>query len=70
MAKVSAMIGRMKPFVWRGGIPLLMLLLSACSSVISTRVNTFRAPEDLAARGTIAVEALHADLNRSLEFAW
>ncbi|MCR6651768.1 MAG: hypothetical protein NVV73_09895 [Cellvibrionaceae bacterium] len=70
MDKVSAMIGRMKPTLWRGGIPLLLLLLSACSSVVSTRVNTFRAPEDLAARGTISVQAMHADLNRSLEFAW
>lgn len=70
MTKVSAVSGQMKAALWRGGIPLLLVLLSACSSVVSTRVNTFRAPENLAPGGTIAVQAMHADLNRSLEFAW
>jgi hypothetical protein len=70
MAIVSVIFERIKPVVWRSGVPLLLLLLSACSSVVSTRVNTFRAPEDLAVRGTVAVQAMHADLNRSLEFAW
>lgn len=70
MTRVSAVIERFKTVAKRGSIPVLLLLLSACSSVVATRVNTFRAPEDVVPGSTIAVQALRTDLNKSLEFAW
>lgn len=70
MKTFSAVIERLKAAVKRSTVPVLLLLLSGCSSVVATRVNTFRAPEDVVSGSTIAVQALRADLNKSLEFAW
>jgi hypothetical protein len=49
---------------------LFAVALTGCSSVVSTQVSTFRSPGELGERGSVAVQAMHADLNRSLEFAW
>lgn len=55
---------------WRFGALMAALLLAGCSSVVSTQVSTFRSPGELTGRGTVAVQAMHPELNRSLEFAW
>lgn len=54
----------------RSGFLVAVLALAGCSSVVSTQVSTFRSPSELGGRGTVAVQAMHAELNRSLEFAW
>lgn len=46
------------------------MLLGGCASVVSTRVNTFRTPDDVPTTGMVVVQAQHSQLNRSLEFAW
>ena len=54
----------------RFGFLLATLTLAGCASVVSTQVSTFRTPAELGGRGSVAVQAMHAELNRSLEFAW
>lgn len=54
----------------RAGFLLAVLALAGCSSVVSTQVSTFRSPGNLGEQGSVTVQAMHAELNRSLEFAW
>lgn len=52
------------------GFLLAIFTLVGCASVVSTQVSTFRSTGEMGSRGSIAVQAMHAELNRSLEFAW
>lgn len=56
--------------LWRVVVLIGLFALAGCASVVSTQVSTFRSPGELPNRGTVTVQAMHADLNRSLEFAW
>lgn len=70
---VAMVIKKFRPGSLRTGFLVVALALAGCSSVVSTQVSTFRSPNALAAtgeRGSVAVQAMHAELNRSLEFAW
>ena len=52
------------------GFIVAILMLAGCASVVSTQVSTFRSAGEMGSRGSIAVQAMHEELNRSLEFAW
>lgn len=52
------------------GFLVAILVLAGCASVVSTQVSTFRSAGEMGSRGSIAVQAMHEELNRSLEFAW
>ncbi len=52
------------------GFLVAILVLAGCASVVSTQVSTFRSTGEMGSRGSIAVQAMHEELNRSLEFAW
>lgn len=52
------------------GFLVAISVLAGCASVVSTQVSTFRSTGEMGSRGSVAVQAMHAELNRSLEFAW
>ena len=58
-------------FGYRSGIIVLIgMILSGCASVVNTQVSAFRTPGDLPLTGTIWVNPMQQELQRSLEFAW
>lgn len=72
MTVVNTPAQQMKPIKSIGPVFALtaLLFVGGCASVVNTQVNTFRSPGDLPARGSVHVQALQPELNRSLEFAW
>ncbi len=52
------------------GLLMLAAMLAGCSSVVSTQVSAFSNPAELHNRGSVVVQAMYPELNRSLEFGW